>query len=177
MLKTPRERLLDTASKLFHNQGYNNTGINQIISESKVSKASFYDYFKSKEGLCMAFLEKRYEYWVSKWDQYISTASSQNEKILKSFDFLIYMNERENFRGGSFFNISSEIPDDKVQIHETICKYKNQVKKKFTSEIRDKILADNIYLLFETSIVMSRIYRSNELIIKSKIIIEGLLKN
>ena len=56
MLKTPRERLLDTASKLFHNQGYNNTGINQIISESKVSKSQLLCLFlKSKEGLCMAF--------------------------------------------------------------------------------------------------------------------------
>ncbi|MDV4042176.1 TetR family transcriptional regulator [Elizabethkingia anophelis] len=177
MLKTPRERLLDTASKLFHHQGYNNTGINQIISESKVSKATFYVYFKSKEGLCMAFLESRYKYWISEWSQFTSTASDRNEKILKSFDFLVYMNEKENFRGGSFFNISSEIPDDKVQIHEIIRQHKKQVKKIFTSEIRDEILADNIYLLFETSLVMSRIYRSNELIIKSKIIIEGLLKN
>ncbi len=78
--------------------------------------------------------------------------------------------------GVVFFNISSEIPDDKVQIHEIIRQHKKQVKKIFTSEIRDEILADNIYLLFETSLVMSRIYRSNELIIKSKIIIEGLLK-
>lgn len=32
----------------FHRQGYNNTGINQIIDKANVSKASFYQYFKSK---------------------------------------------------------------------------------------------------------------------------------
>lgn len=41
MLNPPRERLLEAATILFHRQGYNNTGVNQIITESKVSKASF----------------------------------------------------------------------------------------------------------------------------------------
>ncbi|HFK5573656.1 TPA: TetR/AcrR family transcriptional regulator, partial [Elizabethkingia anophelis] len=53
MFNSPRERLLEAASLLFHTQGYNNTGINQIVIESKVSKASFYDHFKSKDELCM----------------------------------------------------------------------------------------------------------------------------
>lgn len=68
MLNPPRERLLEAATILFHRQGYNNTGVNQIITESKVSKASFYDHFKSKDELCIAFLEKRYEYWASQWE-------------------------------------------------------------------------------------------------------------
>lgn len=40
-MNSPRERILDTAAILFHQQGYNSTGINQIISEAKVAKASF----------------------------------------------------------------------------------------------------------------------------------------
>jgi AcrR family transcriptional regulator len=33
--ENPKERILDTASKLFYLQGYSNTGINQILEESK----------------------------------------------------------------------------------------------------------------------------------------------
>ena len=54
-MNSPRERILDTATILFHQQGYNSTGINQIISEAKVAKASFYQHFKSKDDLCAAF--------------------------------------------------------------------------------------------------------------------------
>ena len=45
-----------TASRLFYAQGILNTGINQIISESEVAKASFYQHFPSKNDLVKACL-------------------------------------------------------------------------------------------------------------------------
>ncbi|HFK5575298.1 TPA: TetR/AcrR family transcriptional regulator, partial [Elizabethkingia anophelis] len=93
------------------------------------------------------------------------------------FDFLMYMNDKEDFRGCSFLNISSEILDNKIQIHNTIRQHKNLLRNFFTKEIPDEILADHIYLLFEGSIMMGRLYRNNELIIKSKTIIDSLLKD
>jgi AcrR family transcriptional regulator len=47
-MSSPRERILERASILFHHQGYNSTGINQIISEANVAKASFYQHFQNK---------------------------------------------------------------------------------------------------------------------------------
>ncbi|UII26928.1 TetR/AcrR family transcriptional regulator [Fulvivirga maritima] len=41
-MNSPRERILEVTSELFHQQGYNSTGINQIIKEAKVAKASLY---------------------------------------------------------------------------------------------------------------------------------------
>ncbi|MHC5721945.1 MAG: TetR/AcrR family transcriptional regulator, partial [Nostoc sp.] len=35
-------KILQTASRLFYEQGYHVTGINQVIAEAGVSKASFY---------------------------------------------------------------------------------------------------------------------------------------
>ncbi|MFT6754704.1 MAG: AcrR family transcriptional regulator, partial [Urechidicola sp.] len=46
-----KERIIATASDLFYNQGYNQTGINQIISEAGVAKASLYQHFRSKEDI------------------------------------------------------------------------------------------------------------------------------
>jgi AcrR family transcriptional regulator len=54
----PKERILSIATYLFYKQGYTNTGINQIIKESKTAKASFYEYFPSKENLGKAVLRK-----------------------------------------------------------------------------------------------------------------------
>ena len=53
----PRDRILETASRLFYTQGYNNTGINQLIKAAKVAKASFYEYFPSKEDLLLEYLK------------------------------------------------------------------------------------------------------------------------
>ena len=51
-----RDRIMRTASRLFYAQGILNTGINQIISESEVAKASFYQHFPSKNDLVKACL-------------------------------------------------------------------------------------------------------------------------
>jgi len=58
---SPRDRILQVASDLFYRQGYHATGINQIIREAAVAKASFYDHFSSKEALAVAYLEQRRE--------------------------------------------------------------------------------------------------------------------
>ena len=43
--KNVKERILDIAIRLFYSQGIKHTGINQIISESRVAKASFISIF------------------------------------------------------------------------------------------------------------------------------------
>jgi AcrR family transcriptional regulator len=171
----PRERILDTAMILFHRQGYNNTGINQIIDDADVSKASFYQHFKSKDDLCIEFLDKRYAYWVSELESFVSGAQTLEEKFLKAFDFLIHMNEKEDFRGCSFLNILSEIPGEKVEIHNVIRRHKKTLRDAFYMDLNNDIVSDHIYLLFESAILTSQLYRSNELIEKSKIIVKELL--
>ncbi|MEJ5048448.1 TetR/AcrR family transcriptional regulator [Chryseobacterium culicis] len=176
MLK-PRERILSTAMVLFHRQGYNNTGINQVIDEAHVSKASFYQHFKSKDDLCIEFLNKRYDYWVAELEKFTSEAETVQEKILKSFDFLMDMNKREDFRGCSFLNILSEIPADKEEIYKVIRYHKNKLRECFNEDIQNDMVSAHVYLLFESSILTSQLYRSNELIEKSKIIVKEVLSN
>lgn len=53
-----RDHIINTASELFYNQGYNLTGINEIIEKAEIAKATLYSHFKSKEELIQAYLEK-----------------------------------------------------------------------------------------------------------------------
>jgi AcrR family transcriptional regulator len=48
-----RERLIAVAARMFIKNGYYATGISEIIEEAKVSKGSFYFYFKSKKELAL----------------------------------------------------------------------------------------------------------------------------
>lgn len=175
-MQSPKERIINTTFDLFAKQGYNSTGINQIISEANVARASFYQYFKSKEDLCVEFLNVRHDYWFNELHQFISKKEDVKSKLISSFDFLIYMNQKENFRGCSFLNILSEIPADHVKILKVIQHHKKDLRTYFSELMEDKDLSDHIYLLFESCIVESQLFRSNELIEKSKKIINQLIK-
>jgi AcrR family transcriptional regulator len=52
-----RERLVETARQLFHEQGYTATGIAQILDAAEANSGSLYYFFPTKEDLLLAVLE------------------------------------------------------------------------------------------------------------------------
>jgi AcrR family transcriptional regulator len=171
----PKERILDTVSVLFHKQGYNATGINQIIEEAKVAKASFYQHFKSKEDLCVAFLNQRHDYWFGQLEKFVLDKKDSKSRVTASFDFLVSMNQKENFRGCSFLNILSEIPSDNTKVLSVIQSHKSDLRNYFKNLINNELIADHVYLLFESCIIESQLFKSNDLIEQSKKIIQTLI--
>lgn len=53
-----RERILKKSWELFKKNGYEETKIERITKEVGISKGSFYTYFKTKEDVLFAILEK-----------------------------------------------------------------------------------------------------------------------
>ncbi len=49
--RNTKGRIVAAAWKLFYEQGYDETTVEDIISESKTSKGSFYHYFEGKDAL------------------------------------------------------------------------------------------------------------------------------
>jgi len=70
-----KSKLIDTAWNLFLEKGYEQTTVDQIITESGTSKGSFYHHFKGKEDLLFALAYKfddEYEIWLESEDKNIS---------------------------------------------------------------------------------------------------------
>lgn len=60
-MASTREQILDAASRLIHIRGFNNTSVDDILRESRVGKGNFYYYFKSKDELGYAILDRSME--------------------------------------------------------------------------------------------------------------------
>ena len=56
-----RDRLLETAARLFYEKGYGATGINEVIKQAGICKASFYHHFKTKDDILDAVIARRME--------------------------------------------------------------------------------------------------------------------
>jgi AcrR family transcriptional regulator len=172
-----KERIIATASDLFYNNGYNQTGINQIIAEAGVAKASMYQHFRSKEDIAVAYLKQRHINWMGSLIDFVSSADSNKEKLIMSFDFLKTWLDEVNYRGCGFQNIICDLPQDQQKIKDQVVLHKNDLKElvyKLLKEDGDytnseaEALGNELLVLMEGSIILSQIQNRNWPILAAK---------
>lgn len=171
--KAPKQRVMETAKKLFQKQGFNSTGINQIIKESGVAKASFYDHFPSKNDLALEYLNQRHLSWFEGLKSFIEKEASPTGKIIQSFEYLKYMNEKEDFSGCVFLNMLAELKSENTKAHTIIKNHKTDLQNFFKEIITEEDKAFLIYMLFESCLVESQVYQSQNQIDKTIQIIQN----
>ncbi len=71
-----RERILEAAVKVFATKGYHDTKVDDIVSESKTSKGSFYFYFPSKQDIFLALVDTFAELLESRLRAHIDSETS-----------------------------------------------------------------------------------------------------
>lgn len=173
-----KSRIIDTASRLFYKQGYNSTGINQVIKEAEVAKASLYQYFPSKEDLLIEYLNVTSRVTKQQLELVVSQFENPKDKVLGIFDFLIEMTESTSFNGCNFLNISAELPQENTKVTELIKAQKDSIRNLFTRILdneQKEELADELYVLFDAALVSSKVYQSSWPVKTARKIAEKLL--
>ena len=182
----PRERILKTADRLFYEQGYLATGINQIIAEAQVAKASFYQHFPSKEDLAIAYLEMRNATLLKRVRQGVEVQQDPKMRVMALFSLLRNFAEQTNFRGCAFLNMASEFPDRSSYVREIIVQHKTTLRNYIETLIRAalpdepeetvKTKANTTFILLEGSLVESQNYGNTWPIEAAEIAVQQLLK-
>lgn len=164
-------KIIETASFLFYKKGYNSTGINEIISKAGIAKATLYNHFKSKEDICISYLQFKNTTFLADIKTFCETKPKGKQQILAIFDFLEQFFKDKNFNGCWCINTISEIPNDNVRIMTEIQSQKNlfmqlisDLISKNMETIKNKenhILARRIYLLYESAVAESKLHQSD----------------
>jgi len=179
-----RERILDVAGRLFFEQGYNSTGINQVIDEADIAKGSLYNHFPSKSDLLVAYLKRGHEELFAEMDAFLAPVKEPRKKLLALFDYRLKRQLASNFSGCQFIKASAEINRveplamDEIKIIKE--RYRNYIlnlvkQVEHKQVLTDEMLADTVFLLLEGSSVTGVIQHSPDATRKAKKIVEQLL--
>jgi AcrR family transcriptional regulator len=105
-----KERILNTASELFYQQGYQATGINQIIEEAGIAKASLYQHFPSKEALLTEYLLRTRLQRQEERMAFLKDLAPGKEKLLGLYEYRLQHMQSNNFKGCAFVRVAYELP-------------------------------------------------------------------
>ncbi|MBF6220899.1 TetR/AcrR family transcriptional regulator [Nocardia abscessus] len=128
MATRAKQRLLTTAEDLFYAEGIRAVGIDRLLHESGVGRASFYRHFASKDDLIVAVLEDRDCRWLS-WLRESVEAKTDDPaaRPLAVFDALADRFARKDFRGCAFINTMVEVADRASAAHQVADRHKRRV--------------------------------------------------
>src|SRR5689334_9375847 len=116
-----RTRLLTTATRIFYAEGIHAVGVDRIIAEAKVTRATFYRHFPGKEDLILAYLREVHRMERGQIDAAITAGNRSPADLLVAIAAAIAANiQSPGFRGCAFLNAAAEYPDQDHPVHQEI---------------------------------------------------------
>jgi AcrR family transcriptional regulator len=155
-----RERIVETAERLFYAEGLRAVGIDRIVAEAEVAKMTLYNHFASKDELILAVLKYREE----QIDEFFRSAiergvASGKDRLRAFFAALKKWFDSPGFRGCSFINATVELADPKHPASRFAaqhkCRFREMLEEIVTETAGPKAVAlvAAISLLVEGAIV------------------------
>lgn len=163
------ERILETASRLFYEEGIRGVGVDAISEQADVSKVTLYKNFGSKDELVAAYLRRRDERWQAVLGRDTERHGDTSGRLLAVFDaYGDYLFDEEGYRGCAFINAAAEIPDDDHPARSVIRDHKDGIRKHLSILAAEggfenpAALAERLLILLEGAWVTAVVRRSLE---------------
>jgi AcrR family transcriptional regulator len=124
-----RDRILETAQRLFYRHGIRAAGVDRIIAESGVAKMSFYRHFPSKKDLVVAFLERRHRFWMDWFTRRVQELAENRTSpgLAVLADALQEWFSEPDFRGCAFINTVAELSEDSAEERRIAADHKREL--------------------------------------------------
>lgn len=176
-----RDRILDTALRLFYQNGIRATGIDRIIAESGVAKMSFYRHFPSKRDLVLAFLEKRHRFWMDWFVNRVEALGREGACFTPIADALKEWFADPLFRGCAFINTVAESDAEgeaerraSLQHKEELCDFIEARIRAHYPAARARETARLVLLVIEGAIVRAQMTGDPGIADEARVLLAGL---
>ena len=179
------DRILRVASELFYKQGFNSTGINQIIAEADIAIGSLYNHFSSKNDLLHAYLIKEENNWLEGLEKSLVNIAEPSKKLSSIVDYRKKLQQSSKFAGCHFIKIVSEMGEGNPVVSAFVKSHKEKQREIIYTIVKEcaasnpsmniDLITDQIFLLIEGAVVTSTISKNNDSFDHVKKIVQGLL--
>jgi len=174
------EKLLDAALRLMLSKGYPATTVDEICAEAGVSKGSFYHFFKTKEKLGLAAIQRFYQRGQEEMGN--GPFTELEDPVERAFGYLDHVEARSTFLwtdGCLLGSFALELADTNPAVREEVSRMFEQIASQMASIFRPiadrageggptaTALAEMFLSVLEGSIVLARAHHDPDRIPKT----------
>lgn len=126
-----RQRIVETASSLFYARGVRAVGVDLVIAEAGVAKASLYRHFRTKDDLVAAFLAREDADFWAVWDEVAGRHEADPRAELRAH--LAWIGERvarRGYRGCPQINVAAEFPEGDHPARVVATEHKRELRRR-----------------------------------------------
>ncbi|MEO6200419.1 MAG: helix-turn-helix domain-containing protein [Cryobacterium sp.] len=176
--RSARARLLRSASRLFHERGINATGIDLVVRDAGVAKASLYNNFANKEALVVAYLEQELDGWVEDARGLDNPLAPRRERVSALFEALARSVESNTFHGCPFTNAVIELPAC-ASVRAVADRYREAVRAHIADlagQDASSTVVSRLTLLYDAAITAAKVARDASLVREASTMAQELVE-
>lgn len=141
--RPPRERILRAAARLFSRSGVQAVGVDAVVAEAGVAKASLYKHFPTKADLVAAVLDSGDPRAIERYRGMLDSAGTDpRERVLALFDGLDALVSGPGFRGCAYVNAGLALADLDHPAHAVVRRHKGSLRDLLLAEATTAGVAD-----------------------------------
>ncbi|MFE5240383.1 MULTISPECIES: TetR/AcrR family transcriptional regulator [unclassified Streptomyces] len=127
-----RARLLNTATRIFYAEGIHSVGIDRIVAEAQVTRATMYRHFTGKEDLVLAYLQQADRDLRAQAEAAQAEEESGADKVRAVCRTITAGIRSPGFRGCAFLNAAAEYPDPEHPVHQAVLAHRQWFQETVT---------------------------------------------
>jgi len=130
-------KILEVADRLFYSEGIHTIGVDRIITEAQVTKATFYKHYRSKDLLIVAYVEGRHlrtKYLIDEARAQLSDPAD----VLRALAALIgQIATRPGFHGCPFINAAAQFGDPEHPVRSAVNRHREWERAMLTELVAE----------------------------------------
>lgn len=128
-----RDRLLRTASQVFYHEGIHGIGVDRVLAEAGVTRATMYRHFLGKEALVTAYLELEDATIRGYFAAAVETGGTPRDLVETVIEGIADDARRYHTRGCPFINAAAEFPDADSPVRAVVRRHRDWFRATLTA--------------------------------------------